>query len=486
MIIVKDLTTAYNWMVYHRSLGGYNYYLHLNTTDSRFNNATVWQSEPTDSTFSVGHPWNNTNGNNYVAYLFAHDAQDFGTDSDESIIKCGSYTGNGSTNGPEVDLGFEAQWVLIKNIGATGWIMADNMRGMSSGGNDPYLRPNESAAEYTTYDWIQPTATGFKLTNTGTSLNSNGSTYVYVAIRRPHKPASEFAATDLFDVRYGQNTTPVVTTGFPVDFFIERNPTGSDGNYFISRLTGINYLQSNSSGTGGNTSLARLFDFNDGVMSAFSSAASYLIYSFRRAPGFFDVVTYTGTGTAGLSINHNLGVTPEMMIVKRRNSSQGWAVYHQYANASPATGACQLESTIEFTDSAVYWNDTAPTDTVFTLGSSNITNNNSDTYIAYLFATVPGISKVGAVSHTTGSTTDVDCGFSSGARFVLVKRVDNGGGHWVVVDSVRGINAGNDPYLLLSSTAAQVTNQDVIDPLSSGFQMQGFFATGTWLFLAIA
>ena len=85
----------------------------------------------------------------------------------------------------------------------------------------------------------------------------------------------------------------------------------------------------------------------------------------------------------------------------------------------------------------------------------------------------------------SGSSTDVDCGFSSGARFVLLKRTDATGG-WYIWDSVRGIVAGNDPYLLLDTTAANVTNTDLIDPLSSGFQISGDFTDGDYIFYAVA
>jgi len=107
-----------------------------------------------------------------------------------------------------------------------------------------------------------------------------------------------------------------------------------------------------------------------------------------------------------------------------------------------------------------------------------------------LFATVPGISKVGSYSGT-GSNVDVDCGFTSGARFVLVKRTDSTG-DWYVWDSARGIVAGNDGYLLLNSNAAEVTSTDYIDPLSSGFTITSTAPAalnasgGSYLFLAIA
>jgi len=491
MIIVKSTSNTANWAVYHRKMDSSNpenYSMYLDVANGRATSDYWRQTAPTATEFTIG--WDgdvNASGYEYIAYLFAHDAQEFGTDSDESIIKCGTYTGNGSTNGPEIDLGFEAQWVLIKNTGAVDWIMADNMRGMSSGGNDPYLRPSTTAAEYTSYDWIQPTASGFKLTNNGSSLNSNGGTFIYMAIRRPHKPASEFAATDLFDVRYGQNTTPVVTTGFPVDFFIERNPTGSDGNYFINRLTGINYLQSNSSGTGGNASLARLFDFNDGAMSAFSSAASYLIYSFRRAPGFFDIVVYTGSSSAQ-EISHNLGVAPELIIQKCR--TQGSYPWNSWYSGLTNSQYVNLSTDAAVASSSNLWgtNATVATDSVFRTGSGNtgVDGSTSDTHIAYLFASAEGISKVGTFTRTSGDTTNVDCGFSNGARFVLWKRVSGGTGNWTVYDTVRGIVTGNDPYFFLNSTSGQVTSTDYIDPYSAGFTVASGIATGTFFFLAIA
>ena len=69
-------------------------------------------------------------------YLFAHDEQDFGEDSDEAIIKCDRYTGNGSTTGPIINTGFEPQWVLMKRTSANGdWMLFDIMRGIPTGSN---------------------------------------------------------------------------------------------------------------------------------------------------------------------------------------------------------------------------------------------------------------------------------------------------------------------------------------------------------------
>ena len=110
----------------------------------------------------------NQNGWEYVAYLFAHNDSDggFGVNGDQDVIKCGSYTGNMLADGPEIDLGWQPQWVLIKKIasGDTGnWHIFDSVRGVVTGGNDQYLYANTQDAEQadTVIDF---TSTGFKIT----------------------------------------------------------------------------------------------------------------------------------------------------------------------------------------------------------------------------------------------------------------------------------------------------------------------------------
>jgi hypothetical protein len=182
------------------------------------------------------------------------------------------------------------------------------------------------------------------------------------------------------------------------------------------------------------------------------------------------------------------------VIVKNRNTPQNWYDYH----SGDPTGYTQLNtSNPSQTDGKYYFgNDVeiiAPTSTVFTVGGANAgvsVNGSAETYIAYLFATLAGVSKVGSYTGT-GADLNVDCGFSAGARFILIKRTDSTG-DWYVYDSVRGIVAGNDPYLLLNTTAAEVTGTDYIDPLSSGFTVTSSAPAalnasgGTYIFLAIA
>ena len=509
MIIVKDLTTASNWMVYHRSLGGYNYYLHLNTTDSRFNNASVWQSEPTDSTFSVGHPWNNTNGNNYVAYLFAHDAQDFGTDEDESIIKCGSYTGNGSTTGPVINLGFEPQWLMIKRASAVGgWFCMDTMRGMAVDGPGQNtatasIQWQESNPEGTSTNCdVDINPTGFQCTTDANGGNANGSTYIYMAIRRPHKPASELTATDLLEsTTYTGNgsSNRKIGSSITADMVLlsDRDATSTSwssyGHYIYDRIRFENEALATASNgpyslSWQNTyfNLDQQIGWKVGTNTDYhnKSGTDYVSHHFRRAPGFFDVVAYTGNQTAR-QIAHNLGVVPEMMWVKCRSQTRNWAVYHA---SQGNTKVANLNDTGAFTASTDSWNNTSPTSTHFTVGDGATTNFNPEPMIAYLFASVAGISKVGTYTGT-GSSLNIDCGFTNGARFVLLKRTDTIG-NWFFWDSARGIVSGNEPHLLLNGTSAESSN-DYIDPYSAGFNLTGSGSSingsgGTYIYYAIA
>jgi hypothetical protein len=494
MILVKNLSGAYNWTVYHNGMGGYNYYNHLNNTDSRYNNTAIWNATPTSTVFSVGTSANtNENGNSYVAYLFAHDAQDFGTDEDEAIIKCGSYEGTNANH--DVDLGFEPQWVLVKNIDAAGnWEIYDVMRGMPSGTNARYIRADSSAAENGTVEFY-PTSSGFTVTGSNTNTNSNGHTFIYVAIRRPHKPASEFAATDLFAVDNNTTSTsagfPNFVSGFPVDMGLANTVDETGYTALSSRLTGKQMYTPASDAEEGSPE----YDYSTGFKEGGSSTnADEYGWMWRRSPGFFDAVAYKGVSSG--VVKHNLGVKPELVIIKQRNAinsnNRHWAV-----GAPDILGinANTLSLNNTYANGTLNYNmfDTTAGQTATQIklhGNENGISSTSGNYIAYLFATVAGISKVGSYTGT-GNDLNVDCGFSAGARFVLVKRTDSTG-DWYLWDSSRGIVAGNDPYLLLNSTAAHITNTDYVDPLASGFTVTSSAPAalntsgGTYIFYAIA
>jgi len=507
-IIVKSTSNAYEWPVYHRgadSTSPENYRLKLNETNAAATNSVWNNTAPTDTEFTVGTASEiNLNGGTFVAYLFAHNDDDgeFGEDSDQDIIKCGSYTGNSSTLPNTISLGFEPQWVMVKKSnGTSDWAIWDIMRGMSLSSNAEALEPNTADAESTTGNIIvYPTADGFEFNDASDFANINGGSYIYIAIRRGPMKTPE-SGTEVFNpvVYTGDNTSDrLIDTSLVTDaiFVKERNDTQVYGMHVTSRLTDRYYLKTSETAIEIQSSIAFLspaFDSMSGVFVGNDPAAklnsdtasnNHVAHAFRRAPGFFDVVAYEGTGSA-TTINHNLGVAPELMIIKSRDVTRNWAVY-----AGDETDYLVLNKTDSSTDNDNYWNDTAPTSSVFTVGVDTVVNNSGENYIAYLFATLPGVSKVGSYTGT-GADLNVDCGFSSGARYVLVKRTD-GAGSWFVWDSARGIVAGNDPYARLNLQTAESTGSDYIDPNSSGFTITSTAIAdlnasgGTYIFLAIA
>jgi hypothetical protein len=218
-----------------------------------------------------------------------------------------------------------------------------------------------------------------------------------------------------------------------------------------------------------------------------TTANNHIVEAFRRAPGFFDVVCYTGTGSA-TTVAHNLGVVPELIIVKSRSNNVDAQVY---ASTIGARNYLVLSGAAASTSNVNRWNNTAPTASVFTVGTNTAVNGSGTSYVAYLFSSVNGVSKVGTYIGT-GATLQVDCGFTAGARLVLIKRT-NATGSWYIWDSARGIVAGNDPYLVLNfPAAAEVTNTDWVDTLATGFEVSNVGSNlvnvngGVYTFLAIA
>jgi hypothetical protein len=492
-IIVKrtDGAPTDPWAVYHRSLANTEY-LVLNTTAAKATGATWWNSTtPTSAVFSVGTDASvNASGGTYVAYLFAHDAGGFGLTGTDNVITCGSLTADGSGNAT-VNLGYEPQWVMVKSSSTTsGWYMFDTMREMSQT-NSRWLLANTSAAEATGggTPYLIPTATGFTANN---SFFAASSTNIYIAIRRgPMKVPT--TGTSVFAPALGTSasTIPTFVTNFPVDLGFYHSRANVADWFLSSRLQGGGTLSTNTTFAETVPDANYTFDSNTGWGKNFNSDKASS--NFRRAPGFFDEVCYDGTGATATTQTHNLGVVPEFMIIKSRNTgSTSWICYHKGVNGgvNPQNYYMLLQSDQAQTALTSIFNDTAPTSSVFTVGPQGSVGASGRTYVAYLFASAPGVSKVGSYTGT-GTTQTINCGFAAGSRFVMIKRTDSTG-DWYVWDSARGIVAGNDPYLLLNSTAAEVTNTDYIDSYSPGFELSSTAPAainnsgGTYIFLAIA
>ena len=490
MVIVKKTSATGDWPVWHRSLSSNISGLHLNTTGAVNDYQYVFNGVSSTEFTVNNHVDANQSGATYVAYLFAHDT------STDGIIQCGTYTGNGSATGPIVNLGWEPQYLMIKNASGMGnWQIIDSMRGMPVGSADATLQANLTNTE-DSVDYISPTATGFQITSTSSEVNTSGSNYIYLAIRRPNKPPT--TGTEVYNAiaRTGTGTAATVTgVGFAPDLYMGKNKSAGQNWLQIDRLRGgaVQLISDSASAEMSFTNVSNSSFFStsaDGVQVLTNTAingsgAAHINHFFKRAPGFMDVVCYTGNGVSGRAVSHSLGVAPELMIVKRRSASDSWAVYPNNAGQH-----LLLEQTAGNSGTGLFWNSTAPTASVFSIGYNSIVNLSAATYVAYLFASLPGISKVGSYTGN-GTTQTINCGFTTGSRFILIKRTD-ATGDWYVWDTARGIVAGNDPHLSLNTSAAEVTTDDSVDPDVSGFIVNQVAATninvsgGSYIYFSVA
>jgi hypothetical protein len=519
-VIVKNTSDNYtNWHVWHRSLPS-GYQILFNDKAPQYALTSYSPPRPsisansTSITVGGNYDTNGSTGATYVAYIFAHDAGGFGVSGTENVISCGSYTGNGSPAGPSINLGWEPQWLMIKrtdaDTGDAGWYICDNLRGMpvsnASGQYTNYLIANHPTSENNysfAQQYVNPTATGFTLNTGQAGVNASGGTYIYVAIRRSNKVPT--TGTQVYKpVAYtGTGSAERVDFGFPVDAYLHIGRSGSGWSNLsgyawplFTRLLGvanaINTTMNNTWSGGWGTSYLTI-DNNYGVRLVDNyylnvSNGLYSIHGFKRAPGFMDIVAYDGSGSTS-AVNHGLGVQPELIIYKSRSNAANWVVHTPtlisqskflfFNNSDPAAD----------NSSQGFSNSGAPTATTITPGSTQL-NMAGWTYVAYLFATCPGVSKVGSYTGT-GAAQTIDCGFTSGARFVLIKRTDSSG-DWIMYDTARGIVSGNDPYIRLNSTGTEVTGFDYISPQSSGFGLTASAPAalnasgGTYIYLAIA
>jgi hypothetical protein len=515
LVLIKKTSASGNWCAFFGTGGpiGSNDVLFLNLTNALENFSSAFYANSTSITIPNTAATNsstsmalNDNGATYVVYMFAQsNSGGFGLTGSDSVVACGSFTKSASwPSSTPVVLGWEPQFLLFKRVdsGSENWNIADVMRGDGNwSGTGAGLVANSSATETSTLQF-SATPTGFTIGNS----TSIGGTYIYLAIRRgPMKVPT--IGTSVYSV-YSLASSGSInfdSQAYYYDLGIIQNRDGSYGATWADRLRGIGAANTSgtvttnatslvSSGTAAESTSSNLVQSSSGGFTSPSAGGNRVFWLLRRAAGFFDEVCYTGDGTAGSgrAISHNLSVAPEMIICKSRSGVTDWIVWHisipsqsRTLNSSSATntglyvwGDNRLVLTSPSTQFAVYG------------GSGSPTNTTSATYVAYLFATCPGVSKVGSYTGT-GAAQNIDCGFSSTARFILIKRTDNTG-DWYVYDSAQGISSGNDPYLLWNSTAAQVTGTNYVNTFASGFALTatapaGLNANGgSYIFLAIA
>lgn len=462
MVRVKRTDAADSWYVWHRSL----------TAGQLLIGETTAAETPLGHITVSGATVTLVNGviadGTYLVEAFAHDT------SPNGLIQCGSFTTDASGNAT-VNLGWEPQFLITKSsTGAYSWDMRDVMRGLANTG-DSLLQANLSDAEanYAGAVFI-PTATGFR--SIGWVPNK---TVIYLAIRRPNKTPT--TGTEVYNAiaRTGTGAAATITgVGFAPDLHLigNRNQLFSGTNsLLIDRLRGQSQL------IWGTATLAETTRANttstlsiDGTVLGTDSGRyglnylneTYINHFFRRATGVYDQICYNGTGSNKTEPHTLLGVAPELWRAKRRNGVGSWVYGSSLLNANEKIVMPSPNGRV--TDATV-WNSAYPTATQISLGTHTSVNAAGGTYIVEMWATLNGVSKVGAYTGN-GTSQTIDCGFGTGARFIKIIRMTAGVAQDIYIwDTVRGIVAANDPHLSLNTTAAEVTTDDSVDPHASGF-----------------
>ena len=266
----------------------------------------------------------------------------------------------------------------------------------------------------------------------------------------------------------GTNTESTEANGLTA-FASDGYALGTDGNYNNSSDT---YVSWNWLGANGTTSNS------DGSITTTVSA--------NQTAGF-SIVSYTGNATAGATIGHGLGATPQWVIIKNRSNAQNWFIYHEGIGA---TKVIYLDLTNAQQTLTQGWNDTAPTSSVVSLGTEAGTNKSGSNMIAYCFAEKQGYSKISSfVGNGSSNGTYVHLGFRP--SFILYK-VSSASSDWYLQDNKRLTYNVNNTRLEANNSDAEVTGAaDSIDMLSNGFKMRhtssSFNNSGaTYIYYAVA
>ena len=333
-------------------------------------------------------------------------------------------------------------------------------------------------------------------------------------------PAQDDVPSDYFNsvIWTGDTTTKQIPLDFTADFVWAKRRNGGDSHVIYDIIRGENIqLSSNSTaadtnndygldflghnylevdgtkyfgggGGGSPTFVAWNWLAGNGTSSNTDGSITSTVSVNQKAG--FSIVSYTGNATSGATVGHGLGAAPAVIIVKNRDDTNNWNVYHHKNTSAPETDFLILDSTNATADGAGKWNDTAPTTSVFTIGSSLSTNTSGDNLIAYCFAEVEGYSKFG--SYTGNGSSDgpfVYCGFRP--AFVMVKRTDVADS-WVVHDGERDLENPVELMLFPDLSSAELGSGTAsMDFLSNGFKLRVISTArnasgGTYIYMAFA
>ncbi|MBG7617667.1 MAG: hypothetical protein IZT57_04790, partial [Chloroflexi bacterium] len=180
-------------------------------------------------------------------------------------------------------------------------------------------------------------------------------------------------------------TAGTTITGFPVDYTIARNPSAGQQNFAFTRMLGETFLATQSTAAESATGIGNQFDVQDGIKLSdwFGVSSAIISWNFKRATGFMDVVAYTGNGASSHALTHNLGVSPELIITKRRDAIGDWRTATNFsASAYSLYKVNEIDGAANINYAAYGMYAAKPTSTTFTVGSGANVNASGGTFVS--------------------------------------------------------------------------------------------------------
>ena len=515
MVWLKGVNAAEDWNIYH-SAAGTGKYLSFNRSGGTDGTTTRADSFSTVNSTIVTNDWTGSSVD-WIMYSFVSVA---------GYSKFGEYTGNGSYQGPSVNTGFEPAYIMIKRIDSTGnWQTFDFTRDPQNPATK-VLFPNTSdeVQNLLTGDYgiLNRLSNGFQITDSAytgtTNFNVNGATYAYWAIA---KDPSTYTPTTTGGYKgitytgngYGDSVLDTINTS---GLSWIKSTSNSYANSLFDLTTGPQFRQDSASTS------TNFFQSGGGYLQNWGSAAfnlvsgasnaenvnangiSYMSWNWQAAdrPAIntdgsltsfvnanqaagFSFVRFKGNETAGDTVGHGLGGTPEFAIYKQLDGTREWTC-PLFFDAS-GTYTVLNDNAAKTTDTARW---SAVSSTTVTMNASPFTNGTGSPYLAYFFRSITGYSQVGSYTGSGSDGNAVSTGFEP--AFLMVKRMDSTGG-WLVFDNTRNTSNPRNNRLEWNNNSAEQTGSasKFVDFNSSDFEANGSDSElnasgGTYLYMVFA
>jgi len=302
--------------------------------------------------------------------------------------------------------------------------------------------------------------------------------------------------TDYFNTKLyvGNGGTPSITgVGFQPDWVWIKNRTSAEASGVFDAVRGVTKMLSTQNSDAQSTTTNSLTAFGSDGFSVGANnrvnqnSNNIVSWNWKEtADAGFDIVSYTGNGTAGKTVAHSLSAVPKMIILKRYNDgTASWMVYHHTLGNN-----IYLSLDTTAASDTGHWDSTSPTSSVFSVSGDQRVNNDGASYIAYCFAEKQGYSKFASyVGNNNVNGTFVFTGFKP--AFVMAKNIGATEG-WSLFDNKRSTSGANiiDDFLVPNTTEAEIS-QNVCDFVSNGFKFRhvdGKYHNngGTYIYMAFA